>query len=237
MSLPKLSYPTFEVTVPSSSDKIKFRPFLVKEEKILLIAQTGGDAKEILNAIKQVVNNCIVTEKFDVEKLTTFDLEYIFIKLRSKSVNNVIKLSYRDGEDDEVYDFEVDLDKVEMKMDPEHSNKIKINDEGLGMILKYPRTDMIEKIGKVDTEIDVFFEVLKYCIEKVYDAENVYDTKEYEAKDIEEFIQSLDVNTFKQIQRFFETTPKLYYEMEYKNKLGKDKKIVLQNLTDFFTLG
>lgn len=237
MSLPKLSYPTFEVTVPSSGDKIKFRPFLVKEEKILLIAQTGGDAKEILNAIKQVVNNCIVTEKFDVEKLTTFDLEYIFIKLRSKSVNNVIKLSYRDGEDDEVYDFEVDLDKVEMKMDPEHSNKIKINDEGLGMILKYPRTDMIEKIGKVDTEIDVFFEVLKYCIEKVYDAENVYDTKEYEAKDIEEFIQSLDVNTFKQIQRFFETTPKLYYEMEYKNKLGKDKKIVLQNLTDFFTLG
>jgi len=237
MSLPKLSYPTFEVTVPSSGDKIKFRPFLVKEEKILLIAQTGGDAKEILNAIKQVVNNCIVTEKFDVEKLTTFDLEYIFIKLRSKSVNNVIKLSYRDGEDDEVYDFEVDLDKVEMKMDPEHSNKIKINDEGLGMILKYPRTDMIEKIGKVDTEIDVFFEVLKYCIEKVYDAENVYDTKEYEAKDIEEFIQSLDVNTFKQIQKFFETTPKLYYEMEYKNKLGKDKKIVLQNLTDFFTLG
>lgn len=235
MSLPKINYPIFDVIIPSTGNKVKMRPFLVKEEKLLLIAQTSGNANDVIQSIKQVINNCIL-DPLDVDSLTTFDLEYLFIKLRSKSVNNVIDIFYKDVDDGENYKVQIDLDKVEILKDPEHTNKIDIGND-LGLVLRYPRADMVDRIGEVNNEVEMYFEVVKYCIEKIYDADNVYNVDEYSPAELTEFVTTLDVNTFKKIQKFIETMPKLYYETSYTDKSGKEKKVVLQNLNDFFTLG
>lgn len=235
MALPKLSYPLFDVIVPSTNKKIKMRPFLVREEKILLIAQTSGDPVQTVDAIKQVIEACVV-DKLDINSLTTFDLEYIFVKLRSKSVNNKIEILYKDPEDEQQYKIEIDLDKVEVKKDPSHSNKIELNPQ-LGIIMKYPPLDIADKITEVDSEIDLFFQLIRVCIDQIYDEENVYNINEYKQEEVEEFITSLDVNAFKKIQKFFDTTPKLYYEVEYQRADGSKRNLVLQNLNDFFTLG
>lgn len=235
-SLPKIGYPIFNLKLPSTEKEIKFRPFLVKEEKLLLMAQSSEDPKEIINAIKQVITNCILTEDISVDELCTFDLEYIFIKIRAKSINNIIEVTYRDLEDDKRYTVEINLDEIEVKKDPDHTSKIDINDS-LGMIMKYPRTGVANNIESVDGETDLFFQILKGCIEKIYDGETIYDIKEYSSEELDEFIQDLDVKTFKKVQDFFATMPRLHYEVKYTNSLGKEKNIVLNNLTDFFTLG
>ena len=235
MSLPKISYPLFDVVIPSSSKSIKMRPFLVKEEKILLTAQSSGDPRDVVLAIKQVVNNCIV-DPVDIEVLTTFDLEYLFVKLRARSINNIIDVTYNDPEDQQSYKLSIDLDKVEIQRDERHNPNIQINDD-LGLVLRYPKTDMLQSLEKAESEVDIYFEVIKYCIDKIYDADSVYETKEVSDEELTEFITSLDVTTFKQIQLFLETAPKLHYEATYTNSLGTVRKVVLQNLNDFFTLG
>lgn len=235
MSLPKINYPIFDVVIPSTGNKVKMRPFLVKEEKLLLIAQTSGNPNDVIQSIKQVINNCIL-DQIDVDSLTTFDLEYLFVKLRSKSVNNMIDIFYKDADDGDTYKVQIDLDKVEIVKDPDHSNKIDIGND-LGLILRYPKADMVDRIGEVNNEVDMYFEIVKYCIEKIYDAESIYNVDEYTPDELTEFVTTLDVNTFKKIQKFIETMPKLYYETSYTDKSGKEKKVVLQNLNDFFTLG
>jgi hypothetical protein len=235
MSLPKINYPLFDVVIPSTSNHIKMRPFLVKEEKILLIAQTSDDPKDVVLAIKQVVNNCIV-DQFDIEDLTTFDLEYMFVKLRARSINNIIDVTYSDPDDNQQYKLQVNLDEVVINTDPRHNPNIKINDT-FGLVLKYPKTDMLQSVSKATSEVDLYFEVIKYCIDKIYDEDNVYEAKEYNDEELTEFVTGLDVNTFKQIQLFLETMPKLHYETSYKNSLGTERKVVLQNLNDFFILG
>jgi len=234
--LPKISYPLFDVTIPSSGKKIKMRPFLVKEEKILLTAQSTGEQRETILAIKQVVNNCIVDDGVNVDKLATFDLEYLFVKLRARSVNNLIDVTYDDPDDEKQYKIQIDLDKVEIRTDERHSTKIQINDD-MGIMLRYPRTDMLQGLDKAESEVDVYFEVIKYCIESVYDAESVYSASETSSEEMDEFITNLDVSTFKQIQLFLETMPKLFYEASYTNSLGTERKVVLQSLNDFFMLG
>lgn len=235
MSLPKINYPIFEATIPSTKQKIKMRPFLVKEEKILLTAQTTGVSRDIVLAIKQVVNNCLL-DQVDVEKLATFDLEYLFIKLRGRSINNIIDVTYRDPDDELEYKLQIDLDKVEIINNPDHNPNIQINDQ-MGLVLRYPKTDMLKAVEQSTSEVDLYFEVIKYCIEKVYDENEVYEAKDYTDEELVEFITSLDVSTFKEIQKFLETMPKLHYETTYKNSEGVEKKVVLQNLNDFFILG
>lgn len=235
MSLPKINYPLFEVEIPSTQKSIKMRPFLVKEEKLLLMAQSSGNSRDVVLAIKQVVNNCIV-DKLDIDKLTTFDLEYLFVKLRSRSINNIIDVTYNDPEDEQQYNLKIDLDKVEIQRDERHNNKVEITDE-MGIVLRYPKTDMLKSVEQATSEVDLYFEVIKYCIDKVYDAENVYETSEQTDEELQEFVTSLDVNTFKQIQLFLETMPKLHYEASYTNSKGTKRKVVLQNLNDFFMLG
>lgn len=236
MGLPKLEHPTFKLTLPSSKTEITLRPFLVKEEKILLMALQSEDAGEIINSIKQVINNCIIGEGFDVDSLATIDVEYIFIKLRARSVNNVIKLTYRDNEDEKRYDVEVNLDDVEIKYNDKHTNNIKINDK-VGLTLKYPKASITSTSKDATTETELFFEILKNSLDTVYDEKNVYKVSDFSDEEVTEFIQDLNVEAFNKIQDFFTTMPRLHYEVSYVNSLGNERVIVLNTLNDFFSLG
>jgi len=239
MGLPKVKVPLFDIVVPSTKAEVKFRPFLVKEEKILLIAQSGGTKKEMINALKQVINNCVTTltgDDIDVEALTTFDLEYLFLKIRAKSVDNVVKLKYIDHEDDKNYEFEVPLDDVEIIYHSDHTNKIKIDDE-IGIILKYPTSSVVNRLDDTTlNEADITTMMIKDCIDKIYDTDTVYLAKESTQKELDEFIDSLNVAAFEGIKKFFETMPKLYYQITYTNSKGTERKIELSTLDDFFTL-
>lgn len=237
MSLPKISQPIFDVIVPSSKKKVEFRPFLVKEEKILLIAQQGGNDGEIIRAIKQILNNCVTTPGFDVDNLSTFDLEYLFLKLRARSVNNIVKLSYRDTEDDEVYDFELDLDKIEVTYPEDAAEPNIAITDSVGMTMKYPSASITDKMGTFENEIELMTFFIVNCIDTIYDADEVYVASEYSDKDITDFLDGLDVKTFDKIRKFFEAMPKLYHKFEYKNKLGNERVIELTNLRDFFMWG
>lgn len=235
MALPKLSYPTFEVTIPSTNKIIKMRPFLVREEKILLVAQQTEEPKEVVNAIKQVIVNCSI-DQFNVEDLTTFDLEFLFIKLRARSVNSVIKLRYRDNEDNQSYDVECDLDQVEIVRTEGHTNIIQINDN-MTMVMKYPRAELMQTLDPSMNESEIFFELLSSCIEEVIENGTHHDARNSTKEEVEEFIASLDVNTFQKIQEFFQTMPKIKHELKYTNSLGHERTVVLDNINDFFTLG
>lgn len=230
MALPKIDTITFELTIPSTKEKKRFRPFLVKEEKILMLAQKGSP-DDILFAVKQLLTNCSI-EPLDVDKLTTFDLDYIFIKLRAQSVGNVIDLKFQDNEDGETREFKVNLDEVEISQHPDHTKKIRINDQ-FGLLMKYPDIRMMDLIK--DTEENAFDKVMRYCLDSVYDDTSVYPFSEETDEAIDQFVDSLDLKTFENIQKFFETMPKLKYVINYTNNLGNERTIVLDSLQSFFT--
>jgi len=232
MALPKITAPVFTIRIPSTGKDFRFRPFLVKEEKLLLIAQQGGDADGIFSLL-QVINNCCL-EEINVQDLTTFDVEYIFLKLRARSVNNVVKLRYRDNEDDQVYEFDVNLDEIEVTFNPDNNKKIQIN-EDVGMVLKFPSIKITEQLSSIDNENDLLNNILIHTIDTVYDAENVYPANESTKEELIEFLENLDTKTFKKIEDFFLTMPKLYHELNYKNALGNDRNIKLSSIQDFFT--
>jgi len=236
MSLPVISYPIHELNLPSTNQTIKFRPFLVKEEKILLLAQSSENMKEIIDAVKTVISNCILTEDVVIDDLTTFDLEYLFLKIRARSVNNIVSLTYRDLDDEKKYTVEVNLDEVEVIKDTTHTNKVEIDDNS-GIIMKYPKADLSNAMRVTEGELDVFFDIVKNCIEKVYVGDKLYFAKDYSEEELEEFVTSLSVGTFNKIQEFFTTMPKLYHEIKYTNSLGTEKVIPLTNINDFFSLG
>ena len=235
MPLPKLNQPIFEMLVPSQNKKVRFRPFLVKEEKILLFAQQSDNEKDIIFAIKQILQNCIV-DKFDVNSLCTFDLEYMFLKLRSRSVNNVIEVSYRDTEDDKVYDFTVDLEEVDIVIPPNTTNKIQITDN-IGLIMKYPSITLLDSAPENATPLDMVEYLVRSCIDQVYDEEEVYFVAEQPKEEVDAFIDSLDVDTYEKIRSFFNELPRMHHKLEYKNSLGHDRVIEMSSLRDFFTLG
>jgi hypothetical protein len=234
MALPKLSHPTFELELPSTKQKIRYRPFLVKEEKILLIAQQSNDPQDMIFAIKQVLQNCSI-DQVDVDSLTTFDIEYFFIKLRSKSINNVVTLRYRDLEDDNVYDFDVDLEELEVEYNPDHDMNVQVSDNTL-LVLKYPRVSMLSAV-KSENDTDFVFAVLRQCLDKLIKGKEEFSFEGETAEEIDDFILSLDVKSFNKIQTFLDTMPKIRHTIEYTNSLGNVRKIVLENLEDFFTLG
>jgi hypothetical protein len=235
MTLPKIEKPLFELLVPSMKKSVKARPFVVREEKILLTAQQSGTEKDIILAIKQVLNNCIVDE-FDVDDLATFDLEYMFLKLRARSVNNVIKVSYRDNEDDKVYDFEIDLDEVELKIEDNISNIINVT-ETVGIKMKYPSVTILDNIPETENSSDVVEYLIKNCIDQIFDEENVYPAKDHSDEELNEFLDSLDIETFNKIREFFDNLPQMYYKMQYTNVNGNVRTIELTTLNDFFTWG
>lgn len=237
MALPKLSHPIYDLTLPSTKQVIKYRPFLVKEEKLLLMAQSGNDTTEIINSIKQVINNCILSTDVSVDDFTSFDIEYFFIKLRSKSIGNVIELTYRDLEDDKRYTVEVDLDDVEIQYSENHDPKIEIN-KTTGMIMKYPSVNSSAALlSGSQSDEDAIFDIIADSIKEIYDENGVYDPSQESKEELLEFVSSLSIETFQKVQEFFTSMPKLHYEVKYTNSLDKEKTIVLSTLNDFFTLG
>jgi len=231
MALPTIEQPIFEMKIPSTGKNVKFRPFLVREEKILLIAQQGGNDKDVIRAIKQILSACLI-DNIDVDQLATFDLEYMFLKLRARSVNNIVKLAYRDTEDDKVYDFEIDLDQIEIEVKP-INNKIKVNDE-IGIIMKYPAASITEELGEYDNEVDLLLFFVRKCIDQIFDSENVYPANESTEEEINQFIDSLNVQTFEKIREFFNSIPTLSHTLKYTNSNDNERVIELNNLKDFF---
>jgi hypothetical protein len=234
MSLPKITYPQIILTIPSSKKKVTFRPFLVKEEKILLMAKLSDEESDILIAIKQVVNNCAIDE-FDVNAISLFDLEYIFIQLRAASVNDTVEVSYKDNEDEKIYDFEVKLKDIKVNFPEKIDNKIRITDT-TGIVMKYPNSSLYEDKEFLESGDDSFFQLILRCVDKVYDENEVYETSAYSKKELEEYVENLDIKTFEKIQDFMINQPKLSYVIKYKNSLGNDREIELTTLSDFFTL-
>lgn len=236
MGLPVVQHPTFSLTLPSTKQRISFRPFLVKEEKILLIAQSGGEQGDIVRAIKQVINNCITDQGIDVETFTTFDLEYFFIKLRAKSVQNVIELQYRDNEDEKVYTVEVDLDTVEVIQDKQAANRVEITPTS-GLTLRYPQLSIMSDVEKITNPVDFNFAIMQACIDTIYDGDKVFKTSDFTQEEVRTYLDDLDVKTYQQIQDFIEAMPRVEHVIGYTNSNGKEVKITLKTLTDFFTLG
>ena len=234
MSLPKISYPVHTIQIPSTKKNAKFRPFLVKEEKLLLMAKESQNNADILKSIKQIVNNCCLDDNFDDKKITIFDLEYLFIKLRAFSVDNVVKVSYRDEEDNQNYDFEIDLEEVKIDFPEKNNNNIKISDK-FGILMKYPSASLYEDTDFLNLDKDYLFELIVRCIDKIYEGDNVFEAKNYSTKELGDFLENLDSKSFVSIQNFLMNSPKLLHVLHYKNSLGKDKQITLSSLNDFFT--
>jgi hypothetical protein len=236
MTLPILETQTYELTLPSADVKVKYRPFLVKEEKILLQAMESGNQKEIIQALKDIVSACTFG-KINAEELPTFDLEYIFLQIRSKSVGEVAKLKVLCPDDKETYaDVDVDLSKIDVQVDDKHTNDILIDEEKkLGIIMKYPTLNSMNNSLNKKLDSEVIFDVLRNSIYEIYQGEKTFKASDYSKDELQKFIDSLDSKTFNKVQSFYETMPKLMHELEITNpKTNVKSKVVLQGLSDFF---
>jgi len=232
--LPKIEFPIHNINIPSLKGSFKFRPFLVKEEKLLLMAKESQNQSDILIAIKQIINNCILDKKLNVNKLSLFDLEFIFLKLRAISVDNIVKVAYKDTEDNKIYEFEVNLDEVELILPENSDNNIKIM-ENAGLIMRYPPASLYDDTEFLNLDKDYMFELIIRCVDKIYLDEEIYESKQYTKKQLEEFLENLSIKVYENIQRFLLNSPKIEYKIKYKNSLNNDREIVLNSLNDFFT--
>ena len=233
MGLPKLEHPTFELELPSTQEKIKYRPFLVKEEKILLIAQQSGEPKDFIQSIQQVLNNCMID--YDCTNATNFDTEYMFLKLRANSVSDLAKIMIIDEETNEEVEVEVDLNEVEVQMPEEVNNLIQLNDD-VSVELRWPKyTDIIE-IN--DLTEDATTDLVAMCIDRVYNGEEVLDMRNFTKEEQDDFINSFPADSFASIQKYFDEMPKVSMEIKYKIKTEegkqKTKKRMLEGIGDFF---
>ena len=235
MALPKLMHPTFELTIPSTKQKVKFRPFLVKEEKLLLMAKQSGEQADIVSVLKQVINNCDVESVLSVDQLASFDVEYLFLKLRAKSVNNIIDLAYTDYEDDETYKFQLDVEEVNISYNPEHDNIVKLSDSS-GIVMKYPSMDLMSKVLENNDVGGWLFFMIKGCMDQYFEGDKIVMFKDSKPEEVDEFVDSLPTTVIKQFETFFDTMPRLYHKLEYTNKKGTERVIELRTLEDFFTL-
>lgn len=232
MSLPKIELPLFEMTIPSNGKKVKYRPYNVREEKILLIAQETKDLDQIILAIKQIITNCV--QNINVDDLPMFDLEYIIINIRAKSVNNALDFSITDDETNEIINLSLDLNDITLKIDEKHNKKVKVNDD-YTLIMKYPSIDILRNIVQSDN-VNQLFSVMIACIDMLIsnDGDKIYKFAEFNQKEIIDFIESLSTKTLDDIKLFFETMPALRIEVPYINKTGNKKTFVVEGLNRFF---
>jgi hypothetical protein len=239
MTLPRVDVPTYELTLPSEDKKIKFRPFLVKEEKVLFIALETGDNKQMVDALKEVINACTF-DVLKVDQLPIFDVEYIFLNIRAKSVSEIAKFKTICPDDGKTYaEAEVDLTKVEVQVDDDHTNRIIVDDKrNLGLVLKYPTLKNYD-IGKgIETlEIEKVFNILVDCIDHIFEGEKIYPAKDSSKQELKEFIEMMPQEAFSKIKKFFETMPRLKHEVEVINpKTNVTSKVTLTGIADFFEL-
>jgi len=237
MALPQVSIPTYELVVPSTDKKIKYRPFLVKEEKILLIAMEAKEQSGIIDAVKQIVESCTYN-KFDVSKAPMFDVEYIFLNIRAKSVGEISTVNLRCPDDNETFVLtEIDLTKVIVEMDKEHTNKIELTEE-MGMIMTYPTLELFSSFDGITTvNATNMIDVIASCIVQIYDkkGEEVFEAKDSTKKELIDFVEQLNSKQFKDLQKFFDTMPKLKHKVELENpKTNKKSEVILTGLNDFF---
>lgn len=232
MGLPKIELPLFELTVPSNGKKVTYRPFTVKEEKILLLAQETKELDQIILAIKQIISNCV--NNIDVNELPMFDLEYIIINIRARSVSNELNFIIIDDETNEKVELNLDLNNITLTTDEKHNKKISINDD-YTLIMKYPSIDNLKDILNAENA-DPIFDMMIGCIDMMIsnDGDKIYKFSDFNKKEIIEFIESLNTKTIEDIKMFFKTMPILRIELPYTNKNGNKRTFVLEGLNSFF---
>jgi hypothetical protein len=241
MPLPKISTPQYELVLPSTGKTIKYRPFLVKEEKILILALESQSTKEITNAIKQVLKDCIVTKGVKVEELPTFDIEYIFLNVRGKSVGESLDLIITCGDDGETQvPVTVFIDQIKVEEDPEHKREIQL-DTDLVLKMKYPSLDQFIKTNfdfssnQSSSNIERSFDIISSCIDVIFNAEESWSAADSTKKELTDWIETLTPNQFKEIEKFFDTMPKLSHTVKVTNPKTKvESDVVLEGLTSFF---
>jgi len=238
MPLPKISTPTYELELPSTGQTVKYRPFLVREEKLLVLALESEDTKQITTAIKTVIKNCIETKNIKVESLPTFDIEYLFLNIRGKSVGEDIEVNIICPDDEETtVPVTIAVDDIKVQKSEKHSKQIKL-DDSIMMEMKYPSLDQFIKSNfdfSGENQMDQSFDLVASCIDKIYTEDEVWVASDVTKKELVEFLDQMNSSQFKKIETFFETMPKLSHTVKVKNpKTGVESDVVLEGLSNFF---
>ena len=243
MALPKIAVMKHELTLPSSGEKITFRPFLVKEEKILMMALQGGEAKDMVRGLKEIINNC-VDKDLKVDTLPPFDLEYIFLQLRARSIGDVIPIKYsipeeqcKDGKKECVFEKELNLDDIKVQKNKKHKDLVDLTDT-IKLKMRYPNMESAAAMSGVEgvEMVDKTFDIIGESIEYIIDGEEMHKLSDYTKAETDEFLNSLSTQNFKEVQAFFDTMPKLKHEITANCKVcGKKNKRVLEGMGDFFS--
>ena len=232
MSLPVINTPTYELVVPSTKEQLKFRPFLVKEEKILLMAMEEEDTKHMVNAVRTIVDNCTF-KTLKVNKMPMFDLEYVFLNIRAKSVGEVVSVKILCDDDKETYaDVDIPLEEITVKFQKDHINLIDLTDD-IKIEMAYPTFEMLDSFD-VDNTKGVF-DLIGKCVKRIIDGETIHERADFNKKELSDFLDSLNTQQFADMQKFFETMPKLSHDIEFQNpKTKKKHKKTLEGLNSFF---
>ena len=238
MPLPKIATPSYELVIPSSKKKVKFRPFLVKEEKILILAMESQDNSQIASAVKDVISNCILTRGIKVDKLSTFDIEYLFLNIRGKSIGEDVEVMVTCPDDGKTQvPTRIMLDDIKIQISDEHSQDIKLDDE-YTLRMKYPSLDEFIKNNfnaSGDINVDDTFDLISSCIEQVYSEEESWAASDCTKKELSQFVEQLNSSQFKEIEKFFDTMPKLSHTVKVINpNTKKENEVVLEGLQSFF---
>jgi len=237
MPLPKISTPTYELEIPSTGKNIKYRPFLVREEKVLIVAMESEDTRSIANAVKDVIKNCIITRGVKVEELSTFDIEYLFLNIRGKSVGEEVEVLVTCPDDGVTkVPLTIALDEIQVQFDENHSKDIKL-DDSLTLRMRYPSMEEFIKnnFAVSDISVDDTFEMITSCIEQVYNEEESWSAKDCSKKELKEFVEQLSSKQFKEIENFFGTMPRLSHKIKVLNpNTDVESEVVLEGLASFF---
>jgi hypothetical protein len=239
MPLPKISTPTYELVLPSSGKKVKYRPFLVKEEKILIMALESEDTKQITSAIKSVLSDCILSRGIKIDKLATFDIEYLFLNVRGKSVGETVEVNVTCPDDGQTkVEMVIDIDSIKIQKDSNHSNIIKL-DDSLSVQMNYPSLDQFIETNfdtSSNSQVDESLNVIMSCINQVYNEEEAWEASNCTKKELREFVESMNSKQFKQVENFFETMPKLSHKVKVMNPNTKvESEVVIEGLASFFS--
>ena len=240
MPLPKISTPTYELALPSTGKKIKYRPFLVKEEKILIMALESENMKQITDAIVQILKDCILTRGVKVQALSTFDIEYLFLNIRAKSVGETVEVNVTCPDDgDTKVQMEIDIDSIKVQKDKSHKSIIKI-DDNISMKLKYPSLqEFVEnnfEVTDTQSNVDQSLKMITSCIDIIYNEEESWNASDSTQKELEEVIEQLNTKQFKEVENFFTTMPKLSHTIKVKNpNTDVESEVVLEGLGAFFS--